>query len=1284
MNNMRFSTVILSLVLAGLTVVSVILIKVIYSSAEKAIEHDIELTYERDQRALNSLMAAQFHNIQQISQGLSKSKGLHLGLSADVTPLYTYIIEDLLADTSGQYIDAIVVEKQDGSSSVFSNASLLGIQLPFEQIVRRQSSFAVWTSTDTEVEGKHYSLVHFSLPVIGEQSGEMIGKLHTFVLLNDNFWISNQLQKLFASQAISLQSGNIILDGLESQPGQLQILRSAANNTDKDLASIENSTLRTHYLRIGNSDNYRVSSLLSNSSQQLLQDAFNTNLYYASALVIILGLAVMLVIRYLITSALQQVTEYAEQVPPNGIPNPFTAGRFYEFIRVGKAVEKMLLRIRERDKHLSSIIDNSPDLIFVRDLQHNFQLFNQRFAEVLNMEQEPLAGKQQQGALAADLTAQLREADLQVLHSHRPIHYEMEIETNNGCSTFLVSKFPIIDDQGNLCSIGGIATDITESKQAEEQLKLAQQVFSETAEAIIVLDHEHKVLSANSAFMDMSGFEESGITTAIHAFLSAHPQILQHLQNAPRWQGEGSLQCFDGSRLAVLVSVTHFSSERGAKRYVILFSDITKLKMAEQRIEKERIMLRATADMSADLIFFKDLESRFLGCNKEFESFVGCPEQEILAKTDEQIFEQQQQALICQEQDRRVMANNQSYCSEVYLTSNNGKRHFVEMKKAPLRDKNGQVQGLIGVGRDITEHHLVQKRLKVADTAFENAKEGLLVTDQQGKIISVNKALCAASCFSKSELLGANIEKFASNQHDHIEDALQKEESWQGEVMCTNKNGDLYFVWLEVYLVKQDEGGMVNRIYSLTDLNQTKDIDQKVQHLAKYDPLTGLFNRIALFNQLEGAIARAMHKEINLAVILVDINGFKAVNEQFGHNAGDSVLQEIAGRLKSCVFDKDIVARSGDDEFVIIVDELANEQDVAIVAKKIAKQFNNSFTVTGCAVNLSATIGISLWPDDGMDVDLLLGNAEKAMLHGKDTDYHHDDCEPLAGSLEKNRHSKTACGCTPYYFYTSRLTYHYRQQLKLEEELKQALQENQFELYYQPQYDLNKLQPVAMEGVLLWHHPQQGILYPESFWSLAESSGLLVDIGLQMLAQAAGQAVSWHNTGIKFGRVAIKLSPVQLSQACFIADLQTILLESKCSSQYLELQIDEAVFESLCPTVRDNILHISKLGIALTVDNFAEQRAFLQLLEQLKIEKLKISAHYTEARHSHPAAQGVQEAMFALASALGLDVVAESLGNRVEASPANANKSGSGKGWLNNKAMKVSEATFYLRCHKRK
>ncbi len=712
--------------------------------------------------------------------------------------------------------------------------------------------------------------------------------------------------------------------------------------------------------------------------------------------------------------------------------------------------------------------------------------------------------------------------------------------------------------------------------------------------------------------------------------------------------------------------------------------DVTEINAARALLDKERLMLRATADISQDLIFFKDQHSAFLGCNKQFEKFTGLSEQQILGKKDAQLFESSQSAM-CQVQDLDVMANNQIYIVEKYLTDAKGKRHLIEMKKVPVQNKQGEVIGLIAVGRDITRHHRMQKRLNIADTVVENSKENIVVTDEAGNIISANAACCATSGFSKSELLGEHVRIFAASQRENIEIALQQKGTWEGEITFRLKSGEIHFAWLEVYAIKQSEKELTRRIYSFVDINQSKNAEEKIQFLSKRDPLTGLFNRIALFTRLEDALTRANHKEAAMAVILVDINGFKTINEQFGHNAGDDVLKDLAGRLCSCVFNKDTVARFGGDEFVIIVDELSNEQDAAAVAKKIAKQFEQSFTIEGCAVNLSATIGISLWPDDGSDGDTLLGHAEKAMQRGKAGNASYSvDANTHPDSLDKKMYNSKNADRTVYHFYTGILTQHSRQQLKLEEELKQAVQEEQFELYYQPQYDLNKLQPVAVEALLRWHHPQRGTLYPDSFLSLAESSGLLADIGLQMLRKAAMQAVIWKKSAINFGRVAIKLPAQQLAENDFIAQLQSILLQSKCSSQWLEFQIDEAVFASICPVVRTNLVNISKLGIALTLDNFGEDRPFLQLFEQLRIEKLKISKHYTEGCYSHFVGEGIQQAMRALTRSLGIDLVAESLHSTGESSAASADNLAPGKGWLENNAMNPAEATFYLRCHKRK
>jgi len=396
-----------------------------------------------------------------------------------------------------------------------------------------------------------------------------------------------------------------------------------------------------------------------------------------------------------------------------------------------------------------------------------------------------------------------------------------------------------------------------------------------------------------------------------------------------------------------------------------------------------------------------------------------------------------------------------------------------------------------------------------------------------------------------------------------------------------------------------------------------------------------------------------------MAVVLVDINGFKKINDQYGHNAGDKVLKEIAGRLKACVFAKDTVARFGDDEFVIVVDELANEQDAAVVAQKIAEQFNKKFIIENIEAKLSATIGISVCPDDGIDGDTLLANAEKAMRRGKK--------------------DKSA----PYHFYTAALTRHSNQQLELEKELKNAIALEQFELYYQPQFDLNKRQISGVESSLRWVHPEQGILLPSSFLSLAEESGLLIPLSLKMLRKAAQQAVIWQQSAINFGRIAVQVSPVQLSQISFIADLLTVLKETGCAAQWLEFEVNEADFRSDVTIVHDNLLNISKLGIALTVDEFGKERPMIYAIEHFRIEKIKISKHLLQGVPGSLIHEALIKSMHVLARELGLDVIGEGIENAQQTVFSTSRRIESGLGNFQAKAMKASEATFYLRCNKR-
>jgi diguanylate cyclase (GGDEF)-like protein/PAS domain S-box-containing protein len=587
---------------------------------------------------------------------------------------------------------------------------------------------------------------------------------------------------------------------------------------------------------------------------------------------------------------------------------------------------------------------------------------------------------------------------------------------------------------------------------------------------------------------------------------------------------------------------------------------------------------------------------------------------------------------------------------------------------------------------DITDRKLVDEKIKLAANIFTHTLECIFISDENGYIIEANKACCDTTGYPKEELLLSHISIFESSKDENIEAALQKNKSWQGDMAYRTKSGEIHYSWTDVYVLELEEKGAHRRISSFIDLNQSKRVEPKIQFLSKYDPLTGVFNRIALFNRLEEVIARATFNQRMMAVLLVDINGFKLINEKYGPNTGDIALQQIAERLKSCISDKDTVARFGGDEFAIIVDELVNEQDVADIAQSIAVQFERNFEIGHLSLPLSAMVGIALCPDDGNDIDTLLGNAEKAMQRGKSNLHvtRKGDSHTAPAPSPSLKRGKRSANTTTYYFYTKKLTQYSRQQVKFTEALKKALTQDQFELYYQPQYDLSKRQIVALEALLCWNHPQRGALHSDSFISLAEHYGLAVPIGLIMIRKAALQAVTWQKAAINFGRIAINLTDVQLSQFSFIGDLQTILLETKCSIEWLEFAIDEVIFKSDNPTLYENLINLSKMGIALTVDKFGADRPLFKLFDQLTIDKFKISPHFIEERHVDFVNRAQQDGLLALSRSLGVTVVSDSLANNMDGEPAISNQFEPADQQLHSKAMKASEITFYLRCHKRK
>jgi diguanylate cyclase (GGDEF)-like protein/PAS domain S-box-containing protein len=976
MRNLQLSTVLLFLMLGVLAITSVVLFAAVYYSADKAFQYEARLNYQRDQVLLNELVAGEFKNIQQISQRLCESEQLQQGLIAHDAPSITQVVDRLLASSAGEHIDAFVIEDNQGKNIVSNNVSLFGAKLPLQKITQLKTPSGIWKSLNIRTNGKYYSLIYSSKPVIGKQLGEVIGKLYTVVLLNNNFWLINKLQRNFGSLAISLNSGNIILDDLESQSGQLQVLQNkSATDHDDELLITANNTVRTHYLRLDDSEQYKVRSLQSNNAQLILREAYTSHLLFASALVVLLAFAAMLTIRQLICTALQQLTRYAEQIPQNGLPSPFKEGRFYEFIRVGAAIEKMLLRIRERDKQVSCIIDHSPNLIEIRDLQNNFRLVNKRFAEILDMTPEQLLSNQEKGTIEDGLIDLLCEADQEVLANHSAIHYEMKIVINNELRTFLVNRFPITDDHKKLYLIGSVATDITYIKQAEDELLLTQQVFSETAEAIIIFDEQQNVLSSNRAFIEMSRCDKSAATRVTRFFLADHPEILRQLQNTSRWQGEGILKCVDNSTLPVLVSATKLSCMNAENRYALLF-------------------------------------------------------------------------------------------------------------------------------RDISAQKAVKKRLK---------------------------------------------------------------------------------------------------------------------RLAMYDSLTGLPNRSLFKQRLDNALSR--DSQLFTAVMFIDLDHFKNINDTYGHPVGDQLLYQVAERLRTCVQAKDTVARFGGDEFIVILCEVKNCQQIEKIAQRILTTLSKPFELDSLQCFSSASIGIALAGNGSKDADRLISNADQAMYQAKKS------------------------GRDGFQFFDVEINYREQKRYQCAEDLHKALESDELFLQYQPRFDIDGCKIVGVEALIRWRHREHGLISPEEFIPIAEGSNLILEIGRFVLYEACRQAASWNAEGYHIP-VSVNLSSRQLGSYDLLQDIKGVLRDTGLPGHMLELEITETLLMESLSQVQPKLKRIRAMGVKFSIDDFGTGYSSLMYLKELPVDTLKIDRSFIKDIPGTAEDENLVQAMISMSHSLHLRVVAEGVENK--------------------------------------
>lgn len=524
--------------------------------------------------------------------------------------------------------------------------------------------------------------------------------------------------------------------------------------------------------------------------------------------------------------------------------------------------------------------------------------------------------------------------------------------------------------------------------------------------------------------------------------------------------------------------------------------------------------------------------------------------------------------------------------------------------------------------RNILQRKCAEAQLRLAAHVFDHSGEAIMITDRNNRILQVNPAFIRLTGYTTNEVRGKKPNILASgkttpDEYRAMWHSINETGFWQGEIWDRHKDGCVYPKLLTISVVRSVSGLVDYYIASFADISAQKATEEKIRHIAHHDPLTDLPNRLYLQISLKQTMLLVRRKEEEAAVMFIDLDRFKVINDSLGHQVGDGLLIEVAHRLKDSVRDSDLVARLGGDEFVIVLTDKNAAHASAHVADKILTALSKPYLVKGINLRTTPSIGISLYPHDGETIELLMKNADTAMYHAK------------------------AVGRNNYQFFRAEMKHLTNDRLLLEHSLHEALEKGQFYLHYQPQVKPENEHVIGLEVLLRWEHPVLGNVPPDQFIPVAEEIGLIGRLGEWVLNTACAQLRDWRDQGFKDVRIAVNLSVQQLRQAHLVERVASVLRANELAGGDLELEITESA-AMLNPEVAIEMFNaLRHIGVELAIDDFGTGYSSLSYLKLLPIQRLKLDRAFVKDIETDPNDAAICSATIALAHALGIEVVAE-------------------------------------------
>ena len=789
------------------------------------------------------------------------------------------------------------------------------------------------------------------------------------------------------------------------------------------------------------------------------------------------------------------------------------------------------------------------------------------------------------------------------------------------------------DEVGELIeSFNELVRDIEDRKKATAALRESEEryrVLLDLSQDAVFVHRDGVMTLVNRSALRLFGAEREGQLLGLPWAARIHPdfrEIVGRRFQAVEESG-GSIVLppveqrylrLDGS--SVEVEVTSSAITLGESRAVLSVArDITQRKIDEARFKI--VLAQQEALLDNALVGIVLLEERVITrCNRRFEELFGYGEDEMLGQRTEILYPTKELYESTGERAYAALADGGTHVEELWFKRKDGSRFWGELHGKALDARRPQA-GSVWIFADLTERKGDQERSRLAASVFDNTTEGIMITDTDRAILAVNSAFTEVTGYTDQEVIGKNPSLLSSGRqppefYRQMWETLRREGKWRGEIWNRRKSGEVYPELLSIGVVRDGEGHATHYVGVFSDISAQKLAEQQLSFLAHHDPLTGLPNR-ALFNdRLTHAIHRAARENARLAVMFIDLDRFKDVNDTLGHHLGDQLLQSVAQQFRQAVRAADTLARLGGDEFALLVEDIGETLDAVVVARKLLGIFARPFALAEHDIHVSSSIGISLYPADGREAHELVKNADAAMYRAK------------------------AKGRNGYACYAREMTEYAAERLRLEATLRRSIDNGELRLYFQPQVDLASGALLGAEALVRWHHPEMGLVPPAKFVPLAEETGFIAPLGEWVLREACTKASAWLAQGYSLPGVSVNLSIKQFERGNMVGLVADVLAETGLPAGYLEMEITESFIAKGEEALRF-VEGLRLLGVHLSVDDFGTGYSCLAYLKRLPLQTLKIDKSFVMDIGRDPNNETIVHTIIALARSLGLTVVAE-------------------------------------------